>query len=139
VDNVGFAAIGIGARHASSQFMFARHAWNSPFPETLMLTYYAKRKAEVAPGVGNGTDMVMVGPNLASLTTIGDHVIKKLDQEYRKIIRSETSAFERAKGEMTSYVEELTRQAEAAAAASPGEQTAPEAVGETSPIDTQKV
>jgi hypothetical protein len=71
VDNVGFAAIGIGERHASSQFMFARHAWNSPFSDTLLLTYYAKRKAEVAPGVGNGTDMMMVGPTLGSLTPVG--------------------------------------------------------------------
>src|SRR5262249_16657737 len=68
VDNVAFAAIGIGGRHASSQFMFARHAWNSSFAETLLLTYYAKRKSEVAPGVGAGTEMVMVGPNLGSLT-----------------------------------------------------------------------
>src|SRR5262249_14880019 len=80
VDNVGFAAIGIGDRHASSQFMFARHAWDSPFSDTLLLTYYAKRKAEVAPGVDTGTDMMMVGPTLGSLTLVGDHVIKKLDE-----------------------------------------------------------
>jgi hypothetical protein len=72
VDNVGFAAIGIGDRHASSQLMFARHAWNAPFPETLMLTYYAKKKAEVAPGVGVGTDMVMVGPVLGRVDKIID-------------------------------------------------------------------
>jgi hypothetical protein len=46
VDNVGFAAIGIGSRHASSQFMFARHAWNSPFPThcCLRITQREKQK-----------------------------------------------------------------------------------------------
>ena len=29
LDGVGFAAIGSGGRHGSSQFMFARHAWNA--------------------------------------------------------------------------------------------------------------
>jgi hypothetical protein len=116
VDNVGFAAIGIGARHASSQFMFARHAWNSPFPETLLLTYYAKRKAEVAPGVGIGTEMVMAGPHLGSLMPLGVHVIKKLDQEYRKIIRSEATAFTSSKNAMAGYVVELAKEAEAVGA-----------------------
>jgi hypothetical protein len=125
VDNVGFAAIGIGSRHASSQFMFARHAWNSSFTDTLLLTYYAKRKAEVAPGVGIGVDMVIVGPALASLTTVSDNVISKLDQEYRKIIQSETSAFARAKGKIKTYVEELTRQSAAAGAAAADKQSSP--------------
>jgi hypothetical protein len=124
-DSVGFAAIGIGSRHASSQFMFARHAWNAPFPETLMLTYYAKRKAEVAPGVGLGTDMIMVGPILGSLIPIGDHVIKKLDEEYARIIRSETSAFTRAKGKMRTYVEELTKKAQATGEAAAEKQAPP--------------
>jgi hypothetical protein len=129
VDNVGLAAIGIGDRHASSQFMFARHSWNSPFSDTLLLTYYAKRKAEVAPGVGTGTDMIMVGPTLGSLTLVGDHVIKKLDEEYRQAIELEASAFSRAKEAMRSYVEELTRQAEAAAAAAAEKQASPKTNG----------
>jgi hypothetical protein len=38
LDGIGFAAIGSGGRHASSQIMFARHAWNAPMAETLFLT-----------------------------------------------------------------------------------------------------
>ena len=135
VDNVGFAAIGIGARHASSQFMFARHAWNSPFPQTLLLTYYAKKKAEVAPGVGIGTDMVMTGPNVNSLVTVGDHVIVKLEEEYQKIIRVESSAFAAATGVMNSYVEELTKKAAEAAG---DQQAAPKSNGGTAPSDDSK-
>jgi len=139
VDTVGFAAIGIGSRHASSQFMFARHAWDAPFPETLMLTYYAKRKAEVAPGVGTGTDMVIVGPTVNSLIKVAEPVIKKLDEEYHKIIRAETSAFRRARGEMNAYVEEITKQAAAAGAAAPTEQTPPKTDGGATSADQSKL
>lgn len=129
VDNVGFVAIGIGGRHASSEFMFARHAWNSPLPDTLFLTYYAKKKAEVAPGVGKGTDMVMVGPGLGSLTQVGDHVKDRLEAEYKRVARSESGAFARARREMAKYVEELGRQAQAGTAAD--QQTPPKSDGGT--------
>jgi len=139
LDAVGYAAIGIGSRHASSQFMFAGHAWNAPFSDTLLLTYYAKRKSEVAPGVGKGTDMVVVGPNLGSLISVGDHAIAKLDQEYNNITRSEVAAFNRAKGKIGKYVEELTRQAQAAGAASADTQTPSPADGGASPLNEPEV
>lgn len=124
LDGVGFSAIGIGGRHASSQFMFARHAWNAEIADTLILTYHAKKKAEVAPGVGGGTDMVMVGPGLGSLILLNQKTMEKLDKEHRGLVRSETTAFTRAKGQMRSYVEELARQASEAAAASNDAQAA---------------
>ena len=138
VDNVGFAAIGIGSRHASSQFMFARHAWNSPFADSLLLTYIAKRKAEVAPGVGSGTDMVTVGPGLGTFVQIGDHVITRLDERYKEIIDSEMSAFSRAKEEIRSYVEELTREAEEARTSASKGQTASEITDGGSPTPDSK-
>jgi hypothetical protein len=116
VDNVGFAAIGIGSRHASSQFMFAGHAWNSPFPDTLLLTHFSKKKAEAAPGVGKETDMAMVGPTLGSFITIGEPILNKLDAAYQELVRSEDIAFAQARGEIRTYVEELTKQGEATAA-----------------------
>src|SRR5262249_10374624 len=116
VDSVGFAAIGIGRRHASSQFMFARHAWNAPVADTVLLTYYAKKKSEVAPGVGIGTDMMMVD-GLGGLTTLKTEVLDKLDVEYNNIVTAETAAFVKARGEMSRYVEELNRQAAIASAA----------------------
>jgi hypothetical protein len=123
VDNVGFAAIGIGRRHASSQFMFARHAWNTPVADTLLLTYHAKKKSEVAPGVGIGTDMVMVD-GLGGLTVINARVMEKLEVEYQKIAEQENAAFSSARGEVTRYVEELKRKAEVAASATT-QQTTP--------------
>lgn len=51
-DGIGFASIGIGARHANAQFMLQGHTPFSPLPETMLLAYLAKKRAEIAPGVG---------------------------------------------------------------------------------------
>jgi 20S proteasome alpha/beta subunit len=61
-DAIGFAAIGSGASHAESQFML--NGYNRLFPqeEAMWLTFLAKRKAEVAPGVGQVTDMFAIVP-----------------------------------------------------------------------------
>ena len=59
-DAVGFAAIGAGGRHAEPQFMFANHATWNDFPESLLLAYSAKRRAEIAPGVGAETDVCVI-------------------------------------------------------------------------------
>jgi 20S proteasome alpha/beta subunit len=77
-DALGFAAIGSGGRHARSQFLLARHTWNASVHEALLLTYIAKRRSEVAPGVGPETDMVMVGPQPGSLSILNEVTMKKL-------------------------------------------------------------
>jgi hypothetical protein len=135
VDTVGFAAIGVGARHASSQFMLARHSWNSPFPDTLLLTYVAKKRSEVAPGVGVGTDMLIVGPHLGTLLQLGPHVVEKLESETQKLKGREATAFADGLGEIRNYVEELARQAEAAASSG---QAAPKDVGGATSSDEPK-
>jgi hypothetical protein len=42
--------------------MLAGHSPFSSSPETLLLTYLAKKRSEIAPGVGKGTDMFIIGP-----------------------------------------------------------------------------
>jgi hypothetical protein len=125
LDTVGFAAIGSEGRHATSQFMLARHAWNADFADTLMLTYLAKRRSEVAPGVGTGTDMMMVGPALGSILQIGDHVIARLGEEYDKIARAEAKAFERSKEHTRAYVQEISAKSAAAGVAAGDNQAPP--------------
>lgn len=85
-DSVGFAAIGSGYWHADSQLMLAKHSCYSPVPDTLLLTYAAKRRAEVAPGVGNATDMFMIGPLLGSFTPIGQDVLIQLGETYTSVV-----------------------------------------------------
>jgi hypothetical protein len=118
-DVIGFAAIGIGARHAESQFMLAGHSWQSPQAETALLTYVAKKRAEVAPGVGGGTEMLTAGPGLGTLEIIGSDVVDRLDRIYRRMKAREDRSQRTAEAEMNSYVDELQRQREAAQRAVP--------------------
>src|ERR1700722_15759798 len=85
-DSVGFAAIGAGYWHANSQFMFAGHARSKPIPQTLLLAYAAKKRAEVAPGVGEATDMFWIGPAVGISFPVGDHVVGKLGEIYLRLL-----------------------------------------------------
>lgn len=131
-DNVGFAAIGIGRWHANSQFMFAQHNKSKPFPETLLLTYAAKKRAEVSPGVGEGTDMFTIGPALGSYMKIYPHVVGSLEKMYRANRTRERRASLRANKEVNEYVEGLIR------AATPKEEQPAQAPGGDAPIDETK-
>jgi len=125
-DSAGFAAIGIGYWHANSQFMFARHTTSKPMPETLLLTYAAKRRAEVAPGVGEGTDMFTIGPQVGSYGPVSDDVMKNLGLIYERIMKRTKKSLERSNREVTEYVEEITKRAAAATQTSAAEPSVPE-------------
>jgi hypothetical protein len=107
LDTVGFAAIGIGRWHANSQFMFAGHDRFKPIPETLLLTYAAKRRAEVSPGVGEGTDMFTIGPRLGSHVRISPQIVDDLGKIYRRIRGSNQKAIKKGNLEVRKYVENL--------------------------------
>lgn len=55
-DDVGFAAIGIGAWHAKSALMQARYTNNFVLAPAFATLFIAKKRAEIAPGVGVTTD-----------------------------------------------------------------------------------
>lgn len=57
MDDVGFAAIGIGAWHAKSRLMQAGYHNNVMLAPALATAYAAKKSAEIAPGVGVTTDI----------------------------------------------------------------------------------
>jgi hypothetical protein len=106
-DVIGFAAIGIGARHAESQFMLGRHSWSSPVADTALLTYAAKKRSEIAPGVGEATDMFTAGPQLGTFMILSDPVVQRFDRIYRRMIRGEERAQRNARKEANQYVNEL--------------------------------
>lgn len=62
-DDVGFAAIGSGAWHAKSRLMQTGYVNTIPFSAALTFAYAAKKAAEVAPGVGLNTDILLVFRN----------------------------------------------------------------------------
>ena len=118
-DSIGFSAIGSGSRHAESQFMLARHAWNSNTAETLLLTYSAKKDSEIAPGVGEETDMFMIGPGLGSAVKMNNETMGKLDNEYQKLKKARHQAQQDAMAEMRRFVDELGKATTAAQAEKP--------------------
>ncbi len=63
-DSVGYAAIGSGAFHVESYFMFSKFTRHFSMPKVMALCYFAKRRSELAPNVGKETDMVLIGPTL---------------------------------------------------------------------------
>jgi hypothetical protein len=109
-DSVGFAAIGSGARHAESQFMMAGHTPFSELPETLFLTYLAKKRSEVAPGVGEGTDMFAIGPQPGSFAMLGnipDFDMKKLESLHKLVEKGQANIFKKAKSETKAYIDNM--------------------------------
>ena len=110
-DLVGFAAIGIGARHAESQFMLGRHSWQSPEVDTALLTYIAKKRSEVAPGVGEGTDMFTIGPQLGSYSPFTREMVESFDRIYQNLKISESRMEEDARKEANNYVREAAKRA----------------------------
>jgi hypothetical protein len=96
---VGFAAIGIGKGHAESQFTFPGHWPIKPFPETLLLCYAAKKRAESAPGVGKATDVLVIGPVMGNTFKAEDRHVKEIDKIYRASRKSSERATEKARAE----------------------------------------
>jgi hypothetical protein len=109
-DSAGFAAIGIGRDHAESLMMFSEHWANKSISETLLLVYSAKKRAEVAPGVGKSTDMITIGPNLGSFSKVADEHLKTLNRIYEKSTHSAAAATRRAQNEVRYHIEKIAKE-----------------------------
>jgi hypothetical protein len=133
-DLVGFAAIGAGEWHANSQIMFAGHSKYKPIPDTLLLVYSAKKRGEVAPGVGKATDMFSIGPRLGSYANIAEEIIQSLEKIYCAEQKRHQKAAEKAIVEVNQYVEEIAKRAvERTQAAEPAD------IGGETPPNTESV
>lgn len=80
-DSVGFAAIGSGSNHSNSQMMAFNHTFHHDFGDTLMNVLFAKKRAEIAPGVGKSTDMYFV-PGLGQLDMVKVSLVEELEKRY---------------------------------------------------------
>lgn len=107
---VGFAAIGIGRFHAESQFMFSGHWPSKPFHETLSLAYAAKKRAEVAPGVGKDTDIVVIGPGLGGSLKVEERHIAGLEKIYQKSRSRSTRALKSALDETKEFIAKVRKE-----------------------------
>jgi hypothetical protein len=128
-DAMAFAAIGIGSRHAESHFMLAQHGCHRTLSETLLQIHVAKKRAEIAPGVGTDTDLFSIGPVLGTFSVLHESVTQRLDTEYEQLVDEERAARDAAKLRVDQYVDDL-RQAPAAT-----QQPDPELVADSSESD----
>jgi len=71
-DVIGYAAIGSGAIHALQSMIGFRHSRLADYHETVFRVYASKRRAEVAPGVGQDIDMAVISSDDTHWLTDGE-------------------------------------------------------------------
>jgi 20S proteasome alpha/beta subunit len=81
-DAQGFACIGGGDQIAQGQLKEHRHNPAIHYQETLVTVHQAKKKAEMADGVGGGTDMFLITPK--GVIPFPSSFIHALDEKYSK-------------------------------------------------------
>lgn len=79
-DRVGYHAIGSGGSHAFMTLIMKKHSVAMPVEDALFSVYTAKRNAEVAPGVGNETDLIVSSD--AGTRRIEPEVLVELNRLY---------------------------------------------------------
>lgn len=84
-DRSGFCAIGPGWRQFETQFMLAGYCRDQALLDALLLTYSAKKKAEVAPGVGSATDLAMIHRHGAKMVSESDYFFEQLSNYHLQL------------------------------------------------------
>lgn len=107
-DIVAFAAIGMGAYHANSHLMFSKHSRATNLARALALTYTAKKRAEVAPGVGSETDMFMIGDAIGSYRDISEAVMENLELVYQRSVASHNGTDARLEQETYEFLQQIS-------------------------------
>ena len=108
-DWLGFSVIGVGANHAASHFMLSGHTRNNIGSRTLLIAHQAKRKAEVAPGVGKGTDMFLIGPQLGTFNWVKKDWIAELDRIYSAGVKRVENSAKKSEAEVSEFIEEQAK------------------------------
>lgn len=80
-DDIGFASIGNGGIHASAHFMRREHVATAWYWKTLFTAFAAKKRAEVAPGVGDKTDMFLVTRN--GVDKMPEDMMEEFEKRYK--------------------------------------------------------
>jgi hypothetical protein len=79
-DVIGYASTGSGAIHALQALIGFQHHAGEPLKETVFRAYAAKKRAEVAPGVGHDTDMRII--TIAGITPLSSDTLAELETLY---------------------------------------------------------
>jgi 20S proteasome alpha/beta subunit len=91
-DVIGYAAIGSGTIHALQAFIGFGHSASAGYHQTVFRAYAAKRRAEVAPGVGRDTDMAVVSD--AGIHRLTEGELEQLRNMYKSFEASTSLALQ---------------------------------------------
>jgi hypothetical protein len=83
MDDVGFAAIGIGAWHAKSRLMQMGYTNRALLAQALASAFSAKKAADIAPGVGEFTDVHLVMKD--AYFPLWENVNDKVHELYKRV------------------------------------------------------
>src|SRR5437868_4735953 len=111
MDGDRFVAAGGGQWHAASQFMFAGYTRWWSFPNALSLLYAAKKRAEVAPGVGTGTDLLVIPGNGTEIIHVGpeSQLLAGLEAIYQEHKKKMDADFNSQHARVKNFIDELIK------------------------------
>lgn len=121
-DDVGFIAIGLGAWHAKSHLMQILYHNRVPFSGALGVVYTAKKRAELAPGVGVATDMFLL--NKLGWEPIADDILAEVSRVYTEFERENVALAERKLKELHDAMLVIAKRQRQADVASPASDAA---------------
>lgn len=105
-DSVGFAAIGVGQAHANSQMMAFNHTYRHSLADTLRAVFFSKKRAEIAPGVGPNTDMIVV-IGTGGLSMLADNVQEELEKRYAEEKRRQAKIANTTREKIGNFVQAI--------------------------------
>jgi hypothetical protein len=105
-DHVGFASIGVGFWHANSQMMNFRHGPRSSLADTLLNVFFAKKQAEIAPGVGEATDMY-ISTALGSSSGLRENVAQELERRHAEEKRRQKRVANTSRQKINAFVQAI--------------------------------
>jgi 20S proteasome alpha/beta subunit len=105
-DNLAHCCPGIGERHANNVFAWYRYTQRIPLNEAIYIAFEAKKKAEMAGGVGRSTDILLIGND--GIKSLQQETIIKLEEVYdERESRSQRRGFDKAITELEIQADEV--------------------------------
>ncbi len=81
-DNLGYCTLGMGERHADNVFAWYKYSSATPLKEALYITFEAKKKSEMAGGIGPTTDAFIIKPS--GIEVVNESTLTGLSEVYNE-------------------------------------------------------
>lgn len=108
-DGAGYACIGVGFYQAASSLMFSGFKQDNQLDQALFQIFAAKKRAEVAPGVGRETDMVYISSADSKYIMLSDQIVDELDKIYARAEAGHSRTNIKAERQCHEFLENLRK------------------------------